>query len=200
MNSIIVLGADRVGKSTAIRNSKDLMVRCGYKTEVIHFTGILPIHHSPSQQFIGRLNWLEPDLIDHLLIDRFVSDTVFYEPYRYKMPRINDSVCEEVESVLFGMSDKVSIILVCHDWDERLEGRHREEVLAEHPNSSLFWVNSQIEKRRLEHVAYYEHTERYIESITSIQNVHYLNANVLSKSVLSLEMSGGFDYSSLKAK
>jgi hypothetical protein len=116
------------------------------------------------------------------------------------MPRINDSVCEEVESVLFGMSDKVSIILVCHDWDERLEERHREEVLAEHPNSSLFWVNSQIEKRRLEHVAYYEHTERYIESITSIQNVHYLNANVLSESVLSLEMSGGFDYSSLKAK
>lgn len=200
MNSIIVLGADRVGKSTAIRNSVDLMKKCGYKTEVCHFSGILPWHHSPSQQFVDALRHIEPERIDHLLLDRFVSDTLFYEPYRYKMPVLNNSVCAEAESVLSSISNRVSIIVVVHEWDEEMENRHREELVKLNQVSSLFWINSQIEKRRLEHLAYYDHTWRYVHTVTSFENIYELNSTSYDETTIRLEGAKGFDYSSLKAK
>jgi len=194
MESIIVLGADRVGKTTAVGNSLRYLEETGLTVTVCHFGGVSPKHHSPVQQFVDTLSGID-NMVDYLLIDRFVSDTLFYEPYRYQLPPIPDYVATEPESMLLEMSSGVRVVLIEHEWDIAIRTRHEQEIRSLWPGCTDFWVRGQLEKRRLEHIAYYEHTNRYLASTTLIHRccVYRLPGH-LAGNTPSLEMAGGFSF------
>jgi hypothetical protein len=194
MESIIVLGADRVGKTTTVGNSLRYLEETGLTVTVCHFGGVSPKHHSPVQQFVDTLSGIDTT-IDYLLIDRFVSDTLFYEPYRYQLPPIPDYVATEPESMLLEMSSRVRVVLIEHEWDMAIRTRHEQEIRSLWPGCTDYWVRNQVEKRRLEHESYYDHTGHYLASTTLIDRKGiYLLPGHLAGNTPSLEMAGGFSF------
>ena len=194
MHSIIVLGADRVGKSTAVKNSREYLEKSDASVTVLHFSGVAPHHHSPVQQFTDTLMGLK-DRTDFLILDRFVSDTLFYEPYRYQLPPVPDYVALEPESMLRSISEKVSMIIIQHEWYLDLQERHKQEIKEQFPGCSSYWVSQQLEKRRIEHEQYYNHIRRYVNDVTLIpkSNTHYLPGHLCNRTI-SLDMAEGFEF------
>jgi hypothetical protein len=84
------------------------------------------------------------------------------------------------------------MILVTHAWDGEMEERHRNEIEEETPRSSLFWINSQLEKRKLEHFAYYNHTQRYLDTVTLFENIYELKSEPYDGTTIRLEEAKGF--------
>jgi hypothetical protein len=193
MESIIVLGADRVGKTTAIRNTREGLERDGYTVTLCHFGGVSPKDHSPVQQFVDTLSTIG-NTVDYLILDRFVSDTLFYESYRYQLPPIPNYVAAEAESMLLEMSSGVRVVLIEHNWDGAMEDRHEQEIRSMWPGCTGYWLRNQIEKRRLEHEAYYEHTNRYLASTTLIRpgHIHRLPGHLVGPNPV-LEMASGME-------
>jgi len=190
MDSVIVLGADRVGKTTAIGNTRKHLESQGYSVALVHFGGVSPTDHSPVQQFTDTLMGIN-NTVDYLILDRFVSDTLFYEPYRYQLPPIPKYVAHEPESMLLEMSERVSMVIIEHEWNSLIKERHEEEVRQLHPNYTSYWLAQQVQKRRIEHEKYYEHIEAYIRKTTLIsrEDIYRLPGH-LCRSEISLEMSG----------
>ena len=190
MESVIVLGADRVGKTTAIRNSREDLEGRGHSVTVCHFGGVSPKHHSPVQQFTDTLSDIDTT-VDYLILDRFVPDTLFYEPYRYQLPPIPKYIAHEPESMLLEMSERVSMVIIEHEWNMLIRERHEEEVRQLHPDCSGYWLAQQVQKRRIEHEKYYEHLEAYVRKTTLISkdDIYRLPGH-LCRSEICLEMSG----------
>jgi hypothetical protein len=192
MESVIVLGADRVGKSTTIRNSREFLEGNGLSTASCHFGGVSPKHHSPVQQFVDTLSGIDTT-IDYLILDRFVSDTLFYEPYRYQLPPIPDYVAMGPESMLLEMSSRVRVVLIEHEWDMRIRARHENEIRAQWPGCTDYWVRGQVEKKSIEHKSYYDHTGHYLASTTLIDRKDiYLLPGHLAGNTPTLDMAPGF--------
>ena len=195
MESVIVLGADRVGKTTTVGNSFRYLEETGLTVTVCHFGGVSPKHHSPVQQFVDTLSDIDNETEDYLILDRFVSDTLFYEPYRYQLPPIPDYVAMEPESMLLEMSSRVRVVLIEHEWDIAIRTRHEHEIRVLWPGCTDYWVHSQVEKRRLEHESYYEHTNRYLASTTLIHRVNiYRLPGHLAGNTPTLDMAAGFNW------
>lgn len=193
MESIIVLGADRVGKTTAIMNTREEIERTGLSVTLCHFAGVSPKDHSPVQQFVDTLSTID-NMVDYLILDRFVSDTLFYEPYRYQLPPIPDYVAAEAESMLLECSCDVRVVLIEHNWNDDMVNRHEQEIRSKWPGCTGYWLRNQIEKRRLEHIAYYEHTNRYLASTTLINqfHIHRLPGHLAGPNPV-LEMASGME-------
>lgn len=169
MQTLIVLGADRVGKSMIIANTKKLIESAGQTALVWHFSQVKPFHHSPIDQFLGAFERLE-NLIDqnkkpdYLLLDRFVPDTLFYEPYRNRFREIDPSWALAVESRLESYSDVTEYLLLKKPWDNEMIERHVEEITKENSNASQYWIDINVEVRRQEHEDYYTHTENFLQN------------------------------------
>lgn len=166
MEAIVVLGADRVGKTTSINATKDFLESAGKSVGVLHFSQVRPEHHSPIDQFITALDGLqtEQELPDYLLIDRFVSDTLFYEHYRNRFEKIDYSWAKSVESRLNSMCDRVSYVMITKGWDQELIERHILEIKQETKYTATdYWIGINLEVRRNEHIAYTQHTGNYLE-------------------------------------
>lgn len=166
MNTVIVLGADRVGKSTLIKNTETLLDKSNhlsYKT--LHFSEVKPYHNSPIEQFMDRLSQIKvmgkPDI---LLCDRFSSDTIFYEEHRHQTGAHDVELSRVVESVYMGESEHVSVIFLRPSWSSELEARHREELMP----GSAWWVSRILEKRKQEHKNYNSFTNAYLDNQTLI--------------------------------
>jgi hypothetical protein len=190
MESVIVLGADRVGKTTAIGNTRKHLESQGCSVTLVHFGGVSPSDHSPVQQFTDTLMGID-NTVDYLILDRFVSDTLFYEPYRYQLPPIPKYIAHEPESMLLEMSERVSMVIIEHEWDGLIKERHEEEVRQLQPNCTSYWLAQQVQKRRIEHEKYYEHIEAYVRKTTLInkEDIYKLPGHLCPRGI-SLEMSG----------
>lgn len=174
MESIVFLGADRAGKSTAIRNAVAGVQKQGKKYEVLHFTEVKPHHKKSNEQFINQLNKVDRS-IDTLFLDRFASDTVFYEPYRYQMPPIDIREAQEAEDLLIKISDSVKVYLLMPPFDEEMVKRHEDELRYIYAQGcSDFWLKSQIEKRRIEHEEYYKFTLNHLNKTSNFSDVKIL--------------------------
>jgi len=175
VESVIVLGADRVGKSTTVEETCKLLSSAGYRHKVLHFSGIRPDHHSPVEQFVTPLSLVDVSRADYLLLDRFVSDTLFYEPRRKGFSPIGTAFATTVESLLLSISNRVDIVLIEKQWDDELIERHTDELLDQFPSCSRYWLSLNLEARRTEHIAYYEHTKRFLQSQTAVHPtcIHY---------------------------
>lgn len=179
MKSIIVLGPDRVGKSTLIENTKKSLLNGGYEVACLHFREVQPHHHSPIDQFNQTLgNFLQDMSPAYLLIDRFVPDTLFYETYRSNFPQIDKSLARTIESRLIELSGGVSNIEVVHlayQWSEEIASRHRAEVQEKYLGCTEYWIDINLKKAQAEHEEYNEFVSDYFclgESL--IPNNNYL--------------------------
>lgn len=180
MESIVVLGADRVGKTTVTGNTFRLLQGYGLNPLLAHFGAVSHKAHSPTQQFTDFVRGVDTIGTDYLLFDRFVSDTLFYEPYRYQLPPIPVHCAREAESVLIEASDRVDVVVIRHPWDESMAQRHRQEISELWPGCSAYWLDAQLRKRKLEHEMYYEFTERYLRDDTLIpaSHIHYVDGDL----------------------
>ena len=169
MKSIIVLGPDRVGKSTLIENTKKSLVDGGYEVACLHFREVQPHHHSPVEQFdeiqgFDGANLGDTRAVDYLLIDRFVPDTLFYETYRSNFPQIDKSLARTVESRLIELSGKVSNIEVVHlayQWSDEIASRHRAEILEKYPGCTEYWIDINLKRAQTEHEEYNRFVSEY---------------------------------------
>lgn len=176
MKIVVVLGADRVGKTTAIENTARTLEAGGLSVRVSHFSEIKPYHHSPIQQFDHEINNYDPET-DVVIMDRFVSDTLFYESYRSQMPPIPSEFALTIESKLLVLAeDGVKVVLIEHNWDNRLILRHSEEIRNScEMGCTDYWLAKQLEKRRLEHLAYYEHTRKYLSTQSLLKDLKFVD-------------------------
>lgn len=173
MEIIVVLGADRVGKSTLIRKTEALCKSAAVSSHIWHFSEVKPWHHSPIDQFLKKFDEMKAIRQDlqpqYLLIDRFVSDTLFYEPYRNRFEKVDPSWARSVESGLLELSSSVEYVLLEHGWDEEMVKRHTEEIKREGKNAvSKYWIDLNLEVRKKEHFEYYKHTGWYLSKSTNI--------------------------------
>lgn len=164
MKSIIVLGPDRVGKSTLIENTQKSLRDGGYKILCAHFREVQPKHHSPIDQYNHLFDAYPESEFDYLLIDRFVPDTLFYETYRANFPQIDRSLARTVESKLIELSGEVSNIDVIHlayQWSDEIASRHRAEILEKYPGCTEYWIDINLKRAQTEHEEYNEFVSNY---------------------------------------
>jgi hypothetical protein len=180
METIVVLGADRVGKTTAVKNTREMLEGYGSLVTIAHFGAVSPKSHSPVQQFTDFIGTYDNSACDFLFFDRFVSDTLFYEPYRYQLPPIPDAYASEVESMLMAASSRIDVVLISHAWNDGMVKRHTEEILAKDRGCTGYWVNAQLQKLKAEHEAYYEFTTNYLKNTSIIpqSSIHYLDGDL----------------------
>lgn len=168
MQTVIVLGPDRVGKTTLIEASQALAESAGYSVSALHFREVQPHHHSPIGQFYEALGPGMPRT-DFCFVDRFVYDTAFYESQRQNFPPIPDSYLRSVESLIVGKSGSdVSVLHLNMGWSGTIADRHRREIMSRWPAASEYWVGINLEKRRQEHIGYNEFVRSYFKRGGSI--------------------------------
>jgi GTPase SAR1 family protein len=185
MHSIIFLGPDRVGKTSLLNKTASDLKESGYLVHSLHFSEIKPEHNSPVDQFRDKLLSVPAPAPDYLLIDRFVSDTLFYEECRCQMPAINPAYSQEPESILIDFSKRVDVVILGWDWSQEVIDRHIAELRSNNPKASTYWVNAQLELRMHEHKKYYSHTEKFFKehSLIAPWNVHKVPNPEISSNV-----------------
>jgi hypothetical protein len=176
MQSIIFLGPDRVGKTSLIQNTAAyLRTKLDYEVGVMHFTGVKPWHHSPVDQFREQLMGVESPGPHFLLLDRFVSDTLYYEEARKQMPHIDPACAQEPESLLLEMSSRVDVVILQQGWTQEIIDRHIYELRNTNPKATTYWINAQLELRMEEHYEYYKHTTAYFKTSSLLTNTHNIH-------------------------
>lgn len=176
MHSIIFLGPDRVGKTSLIHNTAAfLRTSADFDVQTLHFTGVKPWHHSPVDQFRDVLTNIEAPGPEILLLDRFVSDTLYYEEARKQMPCIDPSCSQEPESLLLEISRRVDVVILQQGWTQEMIDRHIYELRNTNPKATTYWINAQLELRLREHTDYYKHTAEYFKSSSLLTNIHNIH-------------------------
>lgn len=163
MKTVIVLGADRVGKTTLIAKSSQLLEGVGKNPYRLHFSGVLPQHNSPIDQFLEPFSIASFHDVDVLFCDRFSPETLFYEHYRCKTGFHPHEYSHVVESFYMSRSEDLKVILLCPTWDDTLKTRHEAELRTENPRGSEWWINQMLVNRKEEHIAYYEFMCEYLQ-------------------------------------
>lgn len=180
METIIVLGADRVGKTTAVSNTRELIIGYGSSVLQAHFGPVSEKHHSPVQQFTDFISGVDNIGTDFLLLDRFVPDTLFYEPRRNSFPHIPFEYANEAESMFLSASASLDLVIIRHEWNEDIEKRHLAEIAQLYPLRTAYWENINLRAREAEHKAYYEFLDDYLTSHSLIPktSIHYLEGDI----------------------
>ena len=175
MKIFVVLGADRVGKTTSIQNTVAFLKESGQTSRIWHFSEVKPWHHSPIDQFLEKFDELDCEALtdrpDYLFIDRFVSDTLFYEPERNRFARMSEHWADTVESRIWKYGCEVQYVVINRLWDSELINRHKRELLKTWeaccpPGESVskYYLDLNLAVRKKEHVRYYSHTSRFLDS------------------------------------
>lgn len=162
MKTLIVLGADRVGKTSLIKSWKE---EAGIDLKIwsaLHFKGILPSDHSPIDQFLNPLRDVFTEGSDYLFCDRFVHDTIFYEAYRKQMGEFDPEFIRIVDSAYRACSDGVLYTLLLPSGKNDMRKRHSEELINKYPGASKWWVQRNVDLRMAEQDRYYEHLDKYV--------------------------------------
>lgn len=185
VETIIVLGADRVGKTTAVSNTREML--SGYGSNVLHahFGPVSEKSHSPVQQFTDFIVGVDNIGTDFLLLDRFVPDTLFYEPRRNGFPPIPFEYANEAESLFLGASSSLDLVVIKHEWNDDIEKRHLAEIAQLYPNRTAYWENINLRAREAEHKAYYEFIGNYLTSYSLIPStsIHYLDGEIYDSDI-----------------
>lgn len=181
MKTIIVLGCDRVGKTTFVGKKTNFFRNMGKDVLVTHHGPIKPDHTEPLQQFkttiaqIGQRDKL-PDI---LLMDRYLPDTLFYESRRYNTKYlIGLEYVRDVERSLAKLSTGMEVVVIEKDWGAEMVHRHTLELKSKYPDCTDFWLDLQLQNLRSTHIAYYQFIRKYFYqlnlSITPPDRIHFI--------------------------
>jgi hypothetical protein len=185
METIIVLGAERVGKTTTVLNTKKLLKRYGSKVVEAHFGPMSERDHYPGQQFANFINDINKVEINFLLLDRFVPDTLFCEPRRNGFPEIPYEYANHIESMYMSASSRLDLVVIRHPWNREIEKRHLAEISQIYPCRTAYWESMNLKAREVEHTDYYEFLENYLtfHSLIPPTSIHYMDGEVYDSGV-----------------
>lgn len=164
MKTAIVLGADRVGKTTLIEKSSQLLTDIGKNPYRLHFSGVLPHHNSPIDQFLEPFSIASFHDVDYLFCDRFSPEALFYEAYRRKSGTHPAEYSHVVESLYMEKSEDLRVVLLCPYWNDTIKSRHEIELRIDYPRGTEWWINKMLTNRKEEHIAYYDFMTDYLEN------------------------------------
>lgn len=156
----VVLGADRVGKSTIVNNTLERFKHKGLDAHFLHFSGPKPFHNSPIEQYIEPFNQALDSYPEFVLCDRGFSEVCFYDDFRRRIS-ISYEWAQSAESYFRDRSSSIHVFLIERDW-EWSEPHHLKEVVEENPDATAWWVKKRMEMRRNEHSAYYDYMHNYL--------------------------------------
>jgi thymidylate kinase len=162
---ITILGPDRVGKSTLCKSISEHLHKKGFTTEMLHFSGPKPFHHSPIDQYILEIKPLLGS-VDFIICDRGGAEVCFYENVRRNLT-IGVDWPLKYEDFLNANAEEVFTFLLCRDW-EWSKPHHITEILEIYPECSQYWIESQLETRQNEHNLYYEYMEYYLDNFSKL--------------------------------
>lgn len=160
--TVVLLGADRVGKSTIVTNTVKKLEKDGYDAKALHFSGPQPYHSSPIQQYIEPFDLARDEMAQVIVCDRGFSEVCFYDKFRRHVD-ISHEWAQSAESYFLEKSLHVLVFLVKRRW-EWSQPHHVKEVLDLHPDATAWFVKNQLEMRKAEHYAYYEYMEDYLNN------------------------------------
>ena len=161
----VVLGADRVGKSTFIENSFQNIQ--GFSTATkLHFSGPKPHHNNPIDQYIEPLNELDLNNVAYVLCDRGFSEVCFYEKFRRNII-ISEQWAVAAESYFKSVSSHIEVFMIERDW-EWSKPKHIEEINELYPDASNYFKRNQLLVREEEHKQYYNYMNAYLKEITTL--------------------------------
>lgn len=161
----VVLGADRVGKSTLIENSR-MYLSGNNHVEVLHFAGPQPHHNSPIDQYIEPLNAINLSKTDFVLCDRGFSEVCFYEKFRRNII-ISEQWAVAAESYFKSVSSSVEVLMIEREW-EWSRPKHIEEIDELYPDASNYFKRNQLLVREEEHRQYYNYMSEYLKNVTTL--------------------------------
>lgn len=161
----VILGADRVGKSTFIENSYQNIEAFSTVTK-LHFSGPKPHHNNPIDQYIEPLNAIDLNSTSYILCDRGFSEVCFYEKFRRNII-ISEQWAVAAESYFKSVSSHIEVFMIKREW-EWSKPKHIEEINELYPEASNYFKRNQLLVREEEHKQYYSYMEDYLKHITTL--------------------------------
>jgi hypothetical protein len=159
---VSVLGADRVGKTTAVNMlAQDLDQKMAVKSTKLHFSGPQPHHNSPIEQYITPLDEALNSSPRVIICDRGFSEVCFYEKFRRHID-ISEEWAIAAESYFLSKSMNTHVFLIRREW-EWCKYHHHLEIVQQFPDASPYFINNQLLIREKEHFAYYDYMEYYLK-------------------------------------
>jgi hypothetical protein len=171
--TIVVLGADRVGKSTLVENTKKDLVSKDICVRSLHFFGPQPHHHSPIQQYIDPFQSALEEKAEVVICDRGFSEVCFYERFRRNIS-ISEEWANSAESFFAAYSSKIKVFLVRRSW-EWSRPFHIEEIKDLHPGCSEYFVSTQLKAREKEHREYYKYMCDYLSHRSLLTDIQVIS-------------------------
>jgi len=171
--TIVVLGADRVGKSTIVKNTQDELVSRDVCVRTLHFSGPRPHHHSPIQQYIDPFQSALEERAQVVICDRGFSEVCFYEKFRRHI-NISEEWANSSESYFAAYSETIKVFLVERDWEWSLP-HHIAELNSLYPNCSGYFMEMQLKARYKEHKEYYSYMKDYLYNRSLLLNIQTIS-------------------------
>lgn len=159
---IVVLGADRVGKSTIVSNTHEQFKEADIDSTVLHFSGPKPHHDSPIEQYIVPLEGVLDTYPQVVICDRGFGEVCFYDKFRRHVD-ISEEWALASESYFSSRASKIYVFLIKRPW-EWSKPHHIIEIKEQNPDSSSYFIHNQLLMRKAEHYAYYEYMEDYLKN------------------------------------
>lgn len=160
--TIVVLGADRVGKSTIVSKTLEQYRSEGIDAVSLHFSGPQPHHNSPIEQYIQPFNLALDSSPEVVICDRFGAEVSFYDKFRRNI-NTSEEWARSAESYFASKSSKISVFMIKRSW-EWAYPHHVKELNLIYPEATLYFISSRLEARKAEHHAYYEYMGNYVKN------------------------------------
>jgi hypothetical protein len=162
-----VVGADRVGKSTIIKELKNELLKNYSEKEIAiaHFSGPGPEDNSPIDQYTRVLDKITTPVV---ICDRFGSEVCFYEEFRRRFT-IPEDFAHSIESYAVSWSKRFALLYVTAEW-QTVRPRHEQEILAENSECTIFYKNLLLKGREMEHYKYQDYMGSYLTKRTSLDS------------------------------
>lgn len=182
--TIVLLGPDRVGKSTIVSNTANELRKKGKKVAELHFSGMKPDHHTPIQQYIDPFNQTLKNQDEVVICDRGFSEVCFYDKFRRNI-EISEEWAQSAESYFSSSSSSLHVFLVKRDWEwsKPLHIEELELLNSGRTGISKFAMGLQLELRRREHEAYYAYMEEYLANRSLLRCVRVISPETPSFSL-----------------
>jgi len=159
---IVVLGADRVGKSTIVSNTLKQYKDIDIDATALHFAGPQPHHNSPIEQYTQPLDAALDIMPEVVICDRGFSEVTFYDKFRRHVD-ISEEWAFAAESYFLSKASNVHVFLLKRSW-EWSRPHHIKEIKEQYPSSTPYFIRNQLLMREAEHYAYYEYMEDYLKN------------------------------------
>ena len=170
--AVVLLGADRVGKSTLAKNAAYSLTQNNFTATLLHFSGPKPHHSSPIEQYIEPFDKALESHPEFIICDRGFSEVCFYEKFRRQVD-LSEEWANAAESY-FLKKATVSLFLIEREW-EMCKKDHIEEIISLNPDSSAWWIRNQLLAREAEHRAYYTYMHDYLKIRSLVPYTRLLN-------------------------